>query len=317
MKKIVLIFGALVAGWFVVIAAWLLFYMNSPVGEGQKEFVFEVEPGIFAQTLNKLVKEGVVKDGFRISLISKLTGYGNQIKVGEYKINSGMTSIELLRHLASGKTLQHPLTIQEGLNMFEVAQVLEANKLGSATQFLKLCKDSNFLKKYLKEAPSSCEGYLFPDTYFFTKNMGIEKIIIQMFKHFNENWDLLQSEFSSHGMDRNQVVTLASIVEKETGAPEERAIVASVYLNRLRIGMRLQADPTVLYGKMVGSGGHEANITKADLSQYTPYNTYVQKGLPIGPIANPGLAAMRAVFSPAQTDFLFFQAEFQCPCLLR
>lgn len=220
-----------------------------------------------------------------------------------------MTPIEVLRLLSSGKTVQHLITFSEGLNIFEIANIIESHKIFSAQDVLKKCFDRTFLYKILSENLVSCEGYLFPETYSYTKSMSIEAFMTMMLKRFLAKYQEIEMKYPGFYLNRNQVVTLASIIEKETGASQERAIVSSVYQNRLKIGMRLQADPTVLYGKMDASRKLENNISRQDLATINRYNTYAMKGLPVGPIANPGAKSLEAVFTPATTNFLYFVSK--------
>lgn len=307
-KLILVIFGLISIGVLLFFGVAFNFVYSTPEKVG-REVVFEVMPGSFAHTASELKERGLVKDNFSLVVLGRVTGYANQIRVGEYLLKTNMNPLEILKVLSSGKSIQHPITIQEGFNVFEIANVLEEKKISSKEKFLKVCHDRLFLKKILNEELTTCEGYLFPETYFVTKYMSIQKIVEAMIKRFLENYEKIKGTADALGLTRKQVVTLASIIEKETGAPEERALVSSVYTNRIKKKMMLQADPTVLYGLMDLSGHLEKNISKRDLSSPNRYNTYAMKGLPFGPIANPGFDSLYAAVHPATTDYLFFVSK--------
>jgi UPF0755 protein len=195
--------------------------------------------------------------------------------------------------------------VAEGLNMYDVADIVERLGLGARQDFLALCQSRELARELLGEELPSLEGYLFPETYLVTKYTGTRGLIRLMVARFLEVYKQIPIS-SDAALSRHQLVTLASIVEKETGAPEERPVIASVFHNRLRLGMRLQTDPTVLYGILDARKAPTKNITRADLATDTRYNTYTRTGLPFGPIANPGREALLAAANPASTDFLYF-----------
>jgi UPF0755 protein len=308
-KKLVLFLVALVAGWTVVVLFFGLRFMYSPAQTQKEDVLFEVEPGAFSFTASRLEKQGLTQDALKLRLLAKFTGYASKVKVGEYQLHTSMTPMEVLRIISSGKTVQRLITFSEGLNIFEISNLVESQKIFSSRAFIEKCFDRAFLKGVLSQDISSCEGYLFPETYSYTRTMSLEAFMSMMLKKFLETQQELELRYPGFYLNRHQVVTLASIVEKETGAPSERVIVSSVYQNRLRIGMRLQADPTVLYGKMEASRKIENNITRQDLMTPNRYNTYAMKGLPAGPIANPGAKSLEAVFAPATTEYLFFVSK--------
>jgi UPF0755 protein len=186
---------------------------------------------------------------------------------------------------------------------------MEHMGIAKKEEFLRLCFDRVFVKKALGFDVASCEGYLFPETYSYTKYTPLGTLVAEMLHMFKEKFKPFENLGARFGMTDQQLVTFASIVEKETGAPEERKLVSSVYHNRLRLKMRLQADPTTLYGKMVKSMSLQNNITREDLHAVNPYNTYAMAGLPAGPIANPGLAALDAAANPASSDYLYFVSQ--------
>jgi UPF0755 protein len=198
------------------------------------------------------------------------------------------------------------LTIPEGDNLYQVAEKIAALGLSDAQDVIDLCKNPTFIRKmgFVDPLPPTLEGYLYPESYFLNKTATPEQILTQMVKTFRSHWN---TEFDKRARELkftpHQVVTLASVIEKETGASSERPMISSVFHNRLGKRMRLQSDPTIIYGLWESYSG---NIHKKDLQSKTPYNTYVIPALPIGPISNPGVEAIRAALYPAKSDYLFF-----------
>jgi len=237
---------------------------------------------------------------------ARLFHHDRALKTGEYAVPLGTSMAGLFDILRSGKSIGYKVVVPEGSNMYDIAKVLEDTKLCSADDFLKIVTNRKFVKAQIGEDTSSLEGYLFPDTYFFTKVDGCKLIAAKMVERFN---DKLLRVKAPQGWTRHQFVTLASIIEKETGAPFERPKISSVFHNRLEKKMRLQTDPTVLYAKVLRTGEAQSNISKADLTTDHPYNTYTRSGLPPGPISNPGLEALDAAAHPATTPYLFFVSK--------
>jgi UPF0755 protein len=225
--------------------------------------------------------------------------------VGEYAIRKNAVPPEIMAIITSGKSIEYAITVQEGFNIFEIGDLLERQGMIKKQEFMALAQDPAFIKELLGEVHPSLEGYLFPETYKITKFTGAKGLIRMMVERFKENYAKLAIS-SGWSLTRHQTVTLASIIEKETGAPEERAIISSVFWNRLKKKMRLQTDPTVIYGVWQKNGVWAGNIRRDDLLSPSKYNTYLNEGLPYGPISNPGLEALKATIAPAQTEFLFF-----------
>jgi UPF0755 protein len=213
-----------------------------------------------------------------------------------------MSPFALLRVLTSGKSVLHAVHIPEGFDIDQIADELASKNLVAREDFIKLARDPH-MAKLLGVDENSLEGYLYPETYSFTHFTGDRVILKTMVDKFREVYNR-EIKFAANktGVSMHQVVTLASMIEKETGAPEERPLISSVFHNRLQFGMKLQSDPTVIYGKK----GDKKNITHKDLVTPTPYNTYTIKGLPIGPICNPGKDALIAAIEPASTKYLYF-----------
>jgi UPF0755 protein len=308
MKKIVLttalILVVLVAG--TVWVAWNNF-INHPGSSDAASLVYEIAPGLsFRAVARDLESRGLVKNANLFILLAKVRGGANKMKVGEYALAKNMSPLEILNVILSGKSIERKLTVSEGLSIFEVAEIFDQVGLAKASDVMKTMTDKAFIHQVLGADEPSLEGYLFPETYSFTKFTDYKLILTEMVAKFLTVYKEVIAHSQIQGLSRHQIVTLASIIEKETGAPEERPLISSVFHNRLKKGMLLQTDPTIIYGKALESGKIEINITKADLSRYTPYNTYVIKGLPPGPISNPGREALLAAVTPATSKYLYF-----------
>lgn len=288
---------------FLVVATHYYIALFTPSGQSTVPVLVEFEQGAsFAKILNTLNEKGLVRNKTAFLLLARLKGSTKSIHAGEYEFSASMSPATILEKLEKGMVVKHPITIPEGYNVREIAELLEDAGLSRKTLFLAKAYDKRFLSKLGIDA-SSVEGYLFPDTYYLTKGMSEESIVTQMTARFKEEFtDKMKMRAKEVGLSLGEVVTLASIVEKETGAAIERPRIARVFLNRLKRGIMLQSDPTVIYGIK----GFNGNITKKDLLADTPYNTYRRRGLTPGPIANPGLESLRAVLYPEDSQYLYF-----------
>lgn len=296
----------LIFGFFVY--AFNIF-LSTP-GSSDQKVIFLISPGrSFPSVAQELIeKELVVISPFWLKLFGRFSGYANKIHVGEYELNRGMSLLEVFDVLSSGRSIEYFFTVREGLNMYEVADLLEEQNLGFASEFLKWCKDPKWIASLLGERLFSLEGYLFPDTYSLTKFTGeknLTKIMVEQFKKVYA--EVIQN--SRLKMDRKKHIILASLIEKETGVNEERTLISSVFQNRLKKRMRLESDPTILYGILDEKRLRKKNITKQDILHKDRYNTYRIHGLPYGPIANPGRASLLAAINPASSDYLFFVSK--------
>jgi UPF0755 protein len=245
---------------------------------------------------------GLIRTPFKFRLYARFAGYHTQLKAGEYELSGQMTPRQILETIKGGKVRLYRVTIPEGYQLRQIAEVIAAAGFGNAQDFQRLATDPEVARTAGIEA-DTLEGYLFPDTYHFPKGLAQRAIIDAMVKRFQaEMTDEWRARAREIDLTLHEVVTLASIIEKETGDPAERPLISSVFHNRLRKGMRLETDPTVIYGIQDFNG----NLTRKDLRRPTPYNTYVIKGLPPGPIASPGQAALEAALYPAESDYLFF-----------
>ena len=285
---------------------WIGIYAINPGPlslESRIDVVIPARTGI-SEIEHILADKKVIKDDRRFSMLVILTGAAKKLGAGEYRFETGKNPLAIIDLLKRGKVLYRPVTIPEGTEMSKVVDILEAEGWVARSQFFDLAYDAEFLKEMAVKA-GSLEGYLFPDTYYLSRGQQNEYEIMTMMvaRHFQIYRKLIGETYANRQrMTHHEIITLAAIVEKETGLPHERPLVASVFLNRLAKGMRLQADPTVRYG----NSGITGPLRQSELRSPTLYNTYVIKGLPPGPITNPGEAAIQAVISPAETDYLYF-----------
>ncbi len=265
-----------------------------------------VERGKSAGSVADLLSaNGIIgqKDVFK--LVLRFTEADRKLRAGEYRFRKGMRAIDALNILYQGEAILHTVTIPEGWRIAQIARSLSASKLIDESKFLRIAMNPQVAAKYGFKAPS-LEGFLFPTTYQFSRVDGEERVLDQMVSQFKRLYEKhYQKEAEAKGISLERLITMASIVERETGVADERALVASVFYNRLKKRMRLQSDPTTIYG----IDNFDGNLTKEDLHRYSPYNTYVIYNLPPGPIASPGEASIRAALSPATTDFLYFVAD--------
>ncbi len=303
--KIVKILFALAFVSIFFVATYLFLELKPRSGPVEK-IIVEVQPGPFKNVIDELVEKGLVRNRKLFSRIATFTKSDQKVKMGEYELTTDMWPTQILNVLVSGKSLQRSFTIQEGLNIFEIAQVLEQNKITTADKFLAKVRDPQYVRKLIGFDAPSLEGYLYPDTYFYTKGMSLDRIIQMMVDHFNTVIMEVSPALQENKKLRHRMVILASMIEKETGAPEERPTISSVFYNRMKKNMRFQSDPTIIYGLAVEKGRMIRNIRRSDITKKTPYNTYTIPSLPIGPIANPGKEAIAAALKPAKTEYLFF-----------
>jgi len=280
-----------------------------PISKAQTNpVIFDIsEQESFSEISRHLEKQGLVRFSWAIKLLAQLKGQDTSIQAGEYELSASMAPMQILDKLASGKMVLRKITLKEGASVWEIGALLEQAGILPRIEFEKALADQALMKES-DVTGNSFEGYLFPETYQFPRGTKPKKIIASMREQLEKTW---QQEWTNRleilKMTKHQVLTLASIIEKETGATDEQPIIASVFHNRLSKGMKLQADPTVIYGITDFSG----NLTKDDLLTYSPYNTYVIDGLPPTPIASPGASAIKAALYPASTEYLYFVADGQ------
>ena len=306
MKKLlgVVVLLVLVAGGAL---GFLYMRVNQPYrsSDGTEQFV-EIPQGVGSVGIgDRLVDAGVIRDRSTYRAALWMTGQGRHLKAGDYRFDRAMTPFEVIDKIARGDVDVVHVTFPEGLTMTEMAKIFESHGLGSAASFIKAAKDPAAIRD-LDPSAHDLEGYLFPETYALPRRTDAAKLVQLMVAAFNRAFTPeLRAAAAAQNRTVRQTVTLASIVEKETARPEERPIVAAVYGNRLRIGMALQCDPTVIYA-LQRAGAFTGNLRRDDLSFDSPYNTYRYPGLPPGPIASPGEASLEAVVRPADVDYVYF-----------
>jgi len=307
-KKSRLVPAALVVLAVVVVSTlfWGWSFLNSPAQDKGREVLVTIPSGSsFVSASRMLVDAGVVRSLKAFVFFGKIKGLSNNIQAGELMFRTDMTPAQVLDVLTKGKAVSYHVTIPEGFTIQQVSALLAEKGLGDADRFLERARNGNFARG-LGLPADSLEGFLFPETYSWPKGLTEEEILGRMVDKYKTVFtDAMRARAREIGMTEIEVVTLASIIEKETGAPEEREKVSAVFHNRLAKGYRLQTDPTVIYGIESFNG----NLTKADLLNDHPYNTYTRSGLPAGPIANPGKASLMAALYPAQVSYLYFVAK--------
>jgi UPF0755 protein len=259
----------------------------------------------FGQIADELARQGVLDHPRLLTLWARVTGQDRGVHWGEFLVTTPLSPLDLLARLTARPDVLHPVTIPEGLTLHEIAHTLAAAGFGAEESFLCLLDDPAFLADE-DLPPDGAEGYLFPDTYDFPLAMPPDRILRAMIKRFRDVFTPAMEMKAAHvGLSLHEAVTLASLVEEEAKQPAERRMIAAVFVNRLRRGIPLQSDPTVLYGR----DSADRTITRADLHRPTPYNTYTIPGLPPTPISSPGRASLEAAVDPAPVDYLYFVAR--------
>ncbi|MCX7883015.1 MAG: endolytic transglycosylase MltG [Brevinematales bacterium] len=304
MKKVVLwcVFGVVCAG--IVGCARDVTLNKEPV-------LFEVEKG---ESLNRiasrLAQNRIIRDSVRFKVRAKIRGYDKKLQAGTYQIMPGESLDDLIQKMVSGRVYARRVTILEGWSIYDIAKYLvKENLITQEADFYEACRRVDLVADLGVKGIKNLEGFLFPDTYSVSLDMtvyDIVKMMVNQFKHIVT--PKMREALCSRGLSLLEAVTLASIVEKETSVEYEKPLVAGVLYNRLRIRMKLQTDPTLIYIRQM-EGTWDGNIRKRDFTNESPYNTYKYYGLPPGPIANPGKSALLAVAYPAQTDYLYFVSK--------
>jgi UPF0755 protein len=279
---------------------------RTPSGSDAEEQYVTVAPGQpLAITAEELQRLRLVQSAFKFRLLARLEGCDRHLKAGEYSLKSSMTPRAILALMEKGAVRLHRLTIPEGLTILQISEHIEKSGLARAADIVTRAMDPAYARSQGIDA-ASLEGYLYPETYFFPKSVTADGILAAMLQAFRAafppEWVRRAAEL---GFSAHEAVTLASIIEKETGDPAERPLIASVFHNRLKRGMRLETDPTVIYAIKDFDG----NLTRRHLETPTPFNTYIIRGLPPAPIANPGREALKAALYPAQSDYIFFVSK--------
>jgi UPF0755 protein len=268
-------------------------FVDIPAGASQREIG------------RRLIEAGVVRDELDYRTAVWWRGDARRLRAGEYRFADAASPLDVVDRIARGDVFAHLITFREGLTLHEKAEVFERRGFGSAEAFVEAAQHAALITD-LDPAATDLEGYLFPETYALPRTTPASRLVAMMVDRFRAVYtEDLRERARAQGLSTREVVTLASIVEKEAGLGEERPLVAAVFRNRLRIGMGMQADPTVIYA-LQRAGRWDGNITRADLQFDSPYNTYRYRGLPPGPIAAPGRASLEATLAPADVPYLYF-----------
>ncbi len=294
------------SGILLVITVHIYSLLFVPASTDTTTRIVNIPTGVsFRVVTNMLIKKGIIRDSRGLDLLAWLTGSYRSVKAGEYELSPSMSAYEVLNVLVKGRVKEYVVTFPEGYSIKEIARTLASKGLVDEKEFIKKTGDRKFARSLGLPGPTF-EGYLFPDTYRFTKNMGVEEIIKKMTERFKTIYnEKFQSLARKRGMTTKEVITLASIIEKEAGSRKEMRDISAVFHNRLKRGYRLESDPTVIYGIPEFDG----NLTRKHLKTWTPYNTYLVYGLPPGPIASPGRTAIEAALNPSHTDYLYFVSK--------
>ena len=275
--------------------------------------LFTIAPGETAVTIaTRLERAGLIRDAVLFRLLVRYRGVDGQLEAGDYRLRPNMSLQEIVNALQSGRPSETTTTIPEGWRAEEIAETLEERGLVKAEEFVGTVREGEFEYDFLSDRPEgiSLEGYLFPDTYGVPPDFEAAQIIDMMLANFARRFTAeMRQEAARRGMSIHEVLTVASLVEREARIPEERPIIASIYLNRLEVGWLLESDATAQYalGYQEWTGQWwKSPISLEEMTQiHSPYNTYLYPGLPPGPICNPGLASIQAVINPAETNYLF------------
>jgi UPF0755 protein len=294
---------ALLLGAVAIGAGVLVAHALSPAAASERATPFRVEPGAsLGAVARDLEREGLVRRAWAFQGLARFRGLAAQLRAGEYELSPHLGSAEILTRIAEGRVRTHRIAVPEGLTAVEIAGRLEDAGLADSGEFLAAVGAQELVDELGVEG-ESLEGYLFPETYQLARGLPAAEIARAMVAQFHAIWAEVAPVAEALGLSMRETVTLASIIEKETGVPEERTQIAAVLHNRLRRGMRLETDPTVIYGIPQFDG----NLRRAHLEDAAnPYNTYQIQGLPPGPIANPGAEALRAAVAPADSSYLYF-----------
>ena len=282
-------------------------FAQEPASSEHEERIVEIPRGAGPMTISRSLEEaGVIRDAKLFGYLIRERKATPKLRAGEFRFWTDQSPEEVLRTLIDGVEVGYSVTLPPGLRIEEMAAKVEAAGRGSAKRYIELARDADFIAQAglpIDPPPENLEGILLPNTYSFPRTSSADDVIAAQLKAFRAVWDERRVRRASElGMSIYEVVTLASIVEKETGVPEERPLIGGVFHNRLKKGMRLESDPTIIYGLK----NYDGNIRKADIRRPHPWNTYVIPALPPTPIAGPGVEAIDGVLWPDETEAIFF-----------
>jgi len=304
-KYILLFLSVFLLTVVVSYKAFLYYTENIPMGD--KRITLEIERGAGLNMISKkLMDYGVINNDKIFMVYALLKGNYNILKAGEYEFHPNETISRIYNRLIEGDVVLKSVTIPEGLNSMEIADLLDEKGLFDRQDFIDVLNNKSLVKELLGEHTDSFEGYLFPDTYSYTDDLTPEQLTRMMAKQFNRVVSSLDMNSNGLQLSEEEILILASMIEKEAGNENEREIISAVFHNRLMKGMKLESDPTVIYG--LGES-YDGNLTKGHLNTTTEYNTYTNLGLPPGPISNPGKESIVAALNPAKVDYLYFVSK--------
>lgn len=302
---------SVVLGWCVSLCAlaavYLWLYYHTPAGREHETRLVTIAKGTSLQHIaRQLADAGLIRHRRMFVLYVAWFAPGPHLQAGEYALQPSLSPAQIVDIMRSGKMLRHVLTIPEGLTLRDIATLVAAKGLGDRQAILDAAQDAAFIAS-LQLAVPSLEGYVFPETYYVSRGLSAQELLTLMVRTFHAQYNApdIAEKARALGLTQHDVVTLASLIEKEARVDAERSLIAAVYHNRLQRGMRLQCDPTVIYA--LGER-FDGNLRKADLDIDSPYNTYRYPGLPPGPIASPGRRSLEAAVAPAAVDYLYFVA---------
>ena len=307
LKRLVLAAAAVALLSVLAAGAWIYFLMERPYkGYTDAEMFVEIVPGSNPQTMGRALSDaGVIENVTAFRIAVWLEGAGRRLQVGEYCFDAPMTLRAVVDKIARGDVFLRPVTFREGLTIRQMAAIFEERGFGPAGELVAAASKAAPIRE-LDPHARDLEGYLFPDTYTLPRRTTADDLVARMVSRFEKALTPeIRRQAESRGLSVRELVTLASIVEKETARADERPLVAAVYANRLKVGMGMQCDPTVIYA-LERAGRYTGNLTRADLQFDSPYNTYRYAGLPPGPIAAPGQASLEAAANPAPVPYLYF-----------
>lgn len=290
----------------ILIVVYVLMQMFVPIYIGSDAIEVEIPEGAsFREAMGILKDKNLIRDKNLFILIGRISGMDRKIRAGYYAFWGYMSPYRVYKRFSEGKIIEFEVTINEGDSLIEIRQKLASKGIIQSEIFDSLTRDRNFLKSLNIVSPS-LEGYLYPDTYKFPKGARASTVIKTMVGRLRQQYsDELQKKMDEIGWSENEVLTLASIIEREAVVDKERRIISGVYHNRLRVGMPLQADPTAIYGVK----SYKEKIYKKDLQRQTAYNTYIIKGLPPGPIASPSIQSIHAALFPEEVPYYYFVSK--------
>ena len=301
---LLVLLGIAVAGYF----SYRLEHPKKPLVPSEKAKVLFPQGTPTARIFQSLEKEGVVLDAKLAEIYYRVYRSGTPLQAGEYEFDRPTPIDEIINRMARGDVVQYAIVVPEGLTAEETFQLFWGRGIGGPEAFRRALADTELLPG-LTRGVNDLEGFLFPETYVVTRSTSARQIVDRMVDQFRRHFTPeLREKAQALGLTPRQAVTLASIIEKESALKQEGPLIAAVYLNRLKKGMRLQADPTVAYA-LKRDGKWTGSLHRSDYAYDSPYNTYVAEGLPPGPICNPGVAALTAAVSPARADYLYFVAD--------